>query len=150
MPEPRFEGHTRDAERSAERSIEAVQSASTDVYWQTVELWKRGVERTLETQRQFLDIASQQSSDVANLWKSMFGNVPGAEHIFDFAEQTFGQFIEMQKKTLDMMGQQGTEMADTARQQGERTIRAGREMGREMGEAAQRGGVDRERERKTA
>jgi hypothetical protein len=123
MPEPRFEGHSRDAERS----IQAAQSASAEVYWQTVELFKRGVERTLDAHRQFLDVASQQSSDAANLWKSMFGNVPGAEPIFDFAEQTFGQFIELQRKTLDMMGQQGTEVADTARQQGERTMRAARE-----------------------
>lgn len=137
MPEPRFEGHSRDTERS----IQAAQSASAEVYWQTVELWKRGVERSIESQRQFLDAASQQNSDAANLWKTMFGNVPGAESLFDFAEQTFGQFIEMQRKTLDMIGQQGGEMAETARQQGERTIRATREA---TEQAAQ------QRERKTA
>lgn len=123
MAEPRFEGQSRDAERS----LQAVQSTSTEAYWQTVELFKKGMERGIETQKQLLDIAYQQGSDATNLWKSMFGNFPGAELIFDFAEQTFDQFIQMQRKTLDMMGQQGYEVAETAKEQGERTARAARE-----------------------
>ncbi len=130
MPEPRFEGHSRDAERS----IQSAQSASADVYWQSVELFRRGVERSIESQRQFLDAASQQSSDAANLWKMMFGNLPGAEPLFDFAEQTVGQFLEMQRKTLDILGQQGGEMAETAKQQGERTVRATHEATEQAGQ----------------
>src|ERR1700693_4295529 len=107
MAEPRFEGHSRDAERS----LHSVQSTSAEVYWQTVELFKKAMERGIEVQKQFLDIAYQQGSDATNLWKSMFGNFPGAEPIFDFAKQTFDQFIQMQRKTLDMMGQQGEAVA---------------------------------------
>jgi hypothetical protein len=47
--------------------------------------------------------------------------------MFNCAEQAVDQLIEMQKRTLDIMGQQGTEMAESAKMQGERTARAAHE-----------------------
>lgn len=132
MAEPRYEGRTRD--------VESIQAASSGVYWQTVDLFRKGMERTIESQRQFLDIAVQQNADAANLWRSMFGNIPGAEPIFDFAERTMDQFIDLQRKALEVMGQQSSEVAESAKSQGERAAR----IARETAEAAS------QRERKSA
>ena len=119
MPEPRYEGRTRDVERSIQET--------TGFYTQAIDLVRKGVERTLETQRQFLDIAYQQNADVANLWRQLFGNIPGVEQFCDLAEQTMDQFLQFQKKTLDVMGQQTGEMTESAKQQGERGARTARE-----------------------
>ena len=123
MPEPRYESRTRD-----------VVQETTGVYWQTIDLFKRGVERSIETQKQFLDIAYRQNADAANLWRQIFGNIPGVESFCDLAEQTMDQFIQFQRKTLDAIGQQSGEMAESARQQGERGAR----MARETVESAER------------
>ena len=119
MPEPRYEGRTRDVERGIQET--------TGVYWQTIDLFKKGVERTIETQRQFLEIATEQNADAANLCRQMFGNIPGVEPFWNLAEQTMDQFIQFQRKTLDVMGQQTSEMAESAKQQGERGARMARE-----------------------
>ena len=119
MPEPKYEGRTRDVERGIQET--------TGAYWQAIDLFKRGVERTLESQRQFLDIADQQNADAANLWRQMFGNIPGVEPFWNLAEQTMDQLIEFQRQTLDVMGQQTGEMAESAKQQGERGARVARE-----------------------
>ena len=132
MAEPRYEGRTRD--------VESIQAASTGVYWQTIDLFRKGMERTIESQRQWLEIAFQQNADAANLCRSMFGNIPGAEPIFDFAEHTMDQFIDLQRKTLEVMGQQSSEVAESAKSQGERAAR----IAREAAEAAS------QRERKSA
>jgi len=134
MAEPRFEGRTRD--------IESISAASTGVYWQTIDLFKKGVERSIESQKQFLEIAFQQNADTANLCRSIFGNIPGAQYMFDFAEQTMDQFLSLQRKALDIMGQQSSDMAESAKTQGERASR----MASESVEAASQ----RDRERKTA
>ena len=119
MPEPRYEGRTRDVEKSIQETA--------GVYSQTIDLFRRGVERTIETQRQFLDIADEQNADAANLWRQMFGNIPGVESFCDLAEQTMDQFIQFHRKTLDVLGQQSGEMAEGAKQQGERGARVARE-----------------------
>ena len=119
MPEPRYEGRTRDVERSIQET--------TGVYWQTIDLFKRGVERTIESQKQILDIAYQHNTDAANLCRQVFGNIPGVEQFWDLAEQTMDQFIQFQRKTLDAIGQQSGEMAEGAKQQGERGARMARE-----------------------
>ena len=119
MPEPRYEGRTRDVERSIQET--------TGFYTQTIDLFRKGVERTIETQRQFLDIAYQQNADAANLWRQMFGNIPGVEPFCDLAEHTMDQFLQFQRKTLDVMGQQTGEIAESAKQQGERGARVARE-----------------------
>src|SRR6266513_2473124 len=119
MPEPRYEGRTRDIEKSIQETA--------GIYSQSIDLFRRGMERTIETQRQFLDIADEQNADAANLWRQMFGNIPGVETFCSIAEQTMDQFIQFQRKTLDVIGQQGGEMADTAKEQGERGARTARE-----------------------
>ncbi len=141
MPEPRYEGRTRDVEKSIQET--------TGVYRHTIDLFTRGVERTLETQKQFLDIAYQQNADAANLWRQMFGSIPGVEPFCDLAEQTMDQFIQFQRKTLDAIGQQSGEMAESAKQQGERGARVARETV-ETAERQQREQRDREQRIKTA
>ena len=135
MPEPRYEGHTRDMERSIQET--------TGIYWQGIDLVKRGVERTIETQRQFLDIADKQNADAANLWRQMFGNVPGVETFCDLAEQTMDRFIQYQRKTLDAIGQTSGQMAEGAKQQGER----GAHVARETVESAERQQREQQRDR---
>ncbi len=119
MPEPRYEGRTRDVERSIQET--------SGVYRQTIDLFRKGVERTIESQKQFLDIAHQQNSDAANLCRQMFGNIPGVEPFWDLAEQTMDQFVQFQRRTLDAIGQQSGEMAESAKEQGERGARVARE-----------------------
>ena len=119
MAEAKYAGQTRDVERSIQET--------TGFYWQSIDLFRRGVEATLESQRQFLDIADQQNADTANLWRQMFGNIPGVEQFCDLAERTVDQFIQFQRQTLDAIGQQTGEVAQSAKEQGERAARVGRE-----------------------
>ena len=119
MPEPRYEGRTRDVEKSIQETAGA--------YRQTVDFFWKGVERTIESQKQILNIADQQNAEAANLWRQMFGNIPGVEQFCDLAEQTVDQFLQFQRKALDVIGQQSGEMAETAKQQGERGARVARE-----------------------
>jgi hypothetical protein len=113
--------------RDAEKSSHATQSAATDVYQTNIDLFRKGMERSIESQKQVLEVASKLNAETVDLWRTMFGNFPGAKPMFNCAEQTVDQLIEMQKRTLDIMGQQGTEMAESAKTQGERTARAAHE-----------------------
>jgi len=119
MPEAKYAGQVRDVERSIQETA--------GLYGESMDLFKRGVERTIESQRQFLDIADQQNADTANLWRQMFGNIPGVEQFCNLAERTVDQFIQFQRMTLDAIGQQSGEVAESAKQQGERAARVGRE-----------------------
>jgi hypothetical protein len=113
--------------RDAEKSSHATQSAATDVYQTNIDLFRKGMERSIESQKQALQAASQLNAETVDLWRTMFGNFPGAKPMFNFAEQTVDEFIEMQKRTLDIMGQQSTEIAESAKTQGEHAVRAAHE-----------------------
>jgi hypothetical protein len=113
--------------RDAEKSSHATQSAATDVYQTNIDLFRKGMERSIESQKQVLQAASQLNAETVDLWRTMFGNFPGAKPMFNFAEQTVDEFFEMQKRTLDIMGQQSTEIAESAKTQGEHTARAAHE-----------------------
>jgi hypothetical protein len=113
--------------RDAEKSSHATQSASTDMYKTGVDLFRKGMECSIESQKQMLEVVSQLNAETVGLWRTMFGNISSAKPMFNFAEQTVDQFIEMQKRTLDIMGQQSTEIAESAKTQGERTARAAHE-----------------------
>jgi signal transduction histidine kinase len=43
------------------------------------DLFRRVVERTIESQKQVLEVASQLNAENIALWRAMFGNFPGAE-----------------------------------------------------------------------
>ena len=133
MAEAKYAGQARDVERSIQENA--------GLYWQSIDLFKRGVERTIETQRQFLDIADVQNADTANLWRQMFGSIPGVGQFCDLAEQTVDQCIQFQRQALDAIGQQTGEASETAKEQGARTAR----VARETVESA-----ERQRERKSA
>jgi hypothetical protein len=124
MAEHKFEPHVRDAEKS----FQATQSAATDMYKTGIDLFRKGMESSIESQKQVLEVASQLNAETVDLWRTMFRNFPGAEPMFDFAEQTVENFIGVQKRTLDIMGQQSTETAESVKTQGERTARTAHEM----------------------
>jgi hypothetical protein len=121
MAEPRLDDTARNMEKQ-------FQTASIDAYQTSIDLFKRGMDRSIDLQKQMLDTVSQQNTDTIELCRSMFSYFPAANPMFDFAEQAFDQFIEVQRMTLDIMGQQGGEVADSAKTQGERTARAVREV----------------------
>jgi hypothetical protein len=114
--------------RDAQKSFQATQSAATDVYKTTIDLFRKGMERNIETQKHGLGLTSQQNADTVGLWRTMFGNFPGAEPMLNFTEQTVENFIGMRRRYLEMMTGQYNEMADSAKTQGERTARAAHEM----------------------
>jgi signal transduction histidine kinase len=68
-----------DHARVAEKSARATQFAACDVYETSVDLFRRVVERTIESQKQVLEVASQLNAENIALWRAMFGNFPGAE-----------------------------------------------------------------------
>jgi translation elongation factor EF-G len=128
MAEPRYEGRTRDIASP----VPVAQSAG--LYWETMDLFRKGMERTIESQRQWLEVVFQQNEEAARLCRSMFGSIPGAEPMFDFAQQTFDQFLHLQRKALELVGQQNTEMAESARKQGERAAHVVREAAESTGQ----------------
>jgi hypothetical protein len=124
MEETMAELRPEDRARDAKKTFQAAQSASTDVYQTSIDLFRTGMERSIEVQKRVLDIAAQQNADALGWWRSILGNLPNAELMFDFAQQTVEQFFEMQKRTLDIVGQQSAGMAESARTQGERIAQA--------------------------
>jgi hypothetical protein len=124
MPETRFDENVHDAGRN----FQAAQSTSSDIFQTNIDLFRKGVQRTIESQRQVLEAASELNTETVDVWRKIFANIPGAQPVFNFAEQTVDQFIDIQLKTLDILGQQSAEFADTAQDQGERATRATKEM----------------------
>lgn len=114
--------------REAQQSSAASQSAATDMYKSGIDLFRKGVERNIEIQKNVLERASQQNAETIDLWRTMFRSLPGAEPILNFTEQTVENFIGMRRRYLEIMCGQYDEMADSAKTQGERTARAAHEM----------------------
>ena len=98
------------------------------MYKAGIDLFRKGVERNIEIQKNVLEIASQQNAETIDLWRTMSRSLPGAEPMLNFTEQTVENFIGVQRKYLDIIGRQGTEIAESAKMQGERTARAAHEM----------------------
>jgi signal transduction histidine kinase len=65
--------------RDAEKSSHATQSAATDVYKTGFDLFRRGMESSIESQKQVLEVASHLNAETVDLWRTVFGNFPGAE-----------------------------------------------------------------------
>jgi hypothetical protein len=98
------------------------------VYKTTTDLFRKGMEYNIEVQKHLLELASQQNADTVDLWRATFRNFPGAEPMFNLAEQTVENFIGMHRRTLEIMEGQTKETAESAKTQGERTARAAHEM----------------------
>jgi signal transduction histidine kinase len=75
MADHAVQDHARDAEKSSH----ATQSAATDVYKTGFDLFRRGMESSIESQKQVLEVASHLNAETVDLWRTMFGNFPGAE-----------------------------------------------------------------------
>ena len=124
MGEHKFEPHVRDTEKS----FQASQSAATDMYKTNIDLLRKGMERSIEAQKNALELASRQNADIVDLWRAMFRGFPGAEPMFNWAEQTVENLIGMRRSYLDIVSGQSKEMSESAKTQGERTMQAAHEM----------------------
>ena len=124
MAEQRFEQHVRDTEKSV---LEA-QIAATDMYKMGIDLFRKGMQRNIAIEMHALDLASEQNSENADLCKSMFRSIPGAEPMFNSAEQMVENLIGMGRRFLDTMGKQSDEMSESAKRQEERMSQASHEL----------------------
>jgi hypothetical protein len=124
MEEHRSEHNVRDAEKS----FQASQSAATNTYKTNIDLLRKGMERGIEVQKNALELASQQNADTVDLWRAMFRGLPGAEPMFNWAEQSVENLIGMRRRYLDIVSGQGEEMSESAKTQGERTKQAAHEI----------------------
>ncbi len=124
MAEHKFEQETRDIQKS----FQDAQAASTDAYKTGVDLFRKGVERNIAVQKQLLDAAAQQNAESADVWRRMYGSIPGAEPILTLTEQAVENFIDLPRRYLDLMEEQNNEMAGSAKSQADRTERTAHEM----------------------
>ena len=86
------------------------------------DLFKKGVERNAEVHKHMLDTVAQHNADAADVWRDMFRSVPGAERWLNFAEQSFQNFLAMQRQFVEFIGQRSKEAADITKEQGEKTV----------------------------
>ncbi len=114
--------------RDVQKSFQEAGSAATDAYKTGIDLFRRGMERTITVQKQMLDAASQQNAEAAETWRRMYGSIPGAEPLFTLTEQTVGNFIDLRKRFLDIIEGQSDELAGSAKRHAEQTERAAHEM----------------------
>jgi hypothetical protein len=124
MAEHKFERHNRDAQES----FQDARSAATDAYKTSIDLFRRGMERNIEVQKQVLDAAAQQNAEIFDLWKSMYGSLPGAEPMLTLTEQTVETLIDLRRSFLDILEGESDEVAGSAGKQADRTERATQEM----------------------
>ncbi len=82
----------------------------------------------IQVQKRVLDAASQLNAETVDLWRTMFRNFPGAESMFNLAEQTVENVIGMRRGYLDIIKGQSDDIAESAKTEGERTTRAAREI----------------------
>lgn len=106
--------------REAQQSFAASQSVATDMYAMGIDLFRKGMERNVEVQKQVLEAASQQNAETIDLWRTMLRSLPGAEPMLNFTEQTVENFIGMRRRYLEIM-------TDTAKTQGEQAAQAAHE-----------------------
>src|ERR1700694_3436828 len=124
MAEHKSEGHTRDAQES----FQDARYTATDAYKTGIDLFRRGMERNIEVQKQVLDAAAQQNAEVFDMWKSMYGILPGAEPMLTLTEQTVETLIDLRRGFLDILEGESDEVAGSAKKQADRTERAAQEM----------------------
>lgn len=123
MAEQKYERETRDKQKS----FQATQSTA-DVYKTGIDLFRSGMGCNIEVQKCVLDAVSQLNAETVDLWRRTLLNFPGAELMFNLAEQTVENFIGIHRSFLDMMAEQSNEIAKSSKTQGERTARAAHEM----------------------
>jgi hypothetical protein len=124
MADHKFEHDTREARKS----LNDAQSAAVDEYTTGVDLFRKGLERTVKVQKQMLELASQQNAETIDLWRTMFRDFPAAEPILKFTEQTIENFIGAHRRYLDIAEGTTNDMAESAKTQGAETARAAQEM----------------------
>jgi hypothetical protein len=124
MANHKFERQFRDAEKSFPTS----QSESPDIYKAGIDLFTKGIERNVEVQKHLLEVVSQQNAEAVDLCRTMFENFPLMEPMFNLAEHTVENLIELRRSYLEIVAGKSREIADSAKTAGEETVRAAHEM----------------------
>jgi hypothetical protein len=100
----------------ATRKVSSPEDQQTEVAETITTLYTKSVERLAEVQKNTLDIALQQNTDVIGAWKKIALTVPGTPipSILDLAGNAFGQFVDMQKSAIDFVLEQSQSLAALA------------------------------------
>ena len=78
-----------------------------------------GVQRTIQVQKNALDLAAEQQVELFDLYKKSIPSSAPAASLFDFAVQAFGSFVQTQKAVLDLLGEQSNAVLEHIQQRGE-------------------------------
>ena len=83
-------------------------------------LYKKNVERVAELQKKALEVAADQTTEVMEAWKKVFGVVPNTPGLFLFNlfGETLDNFIETEKGMIDLAIEQSDALFSIAKERG--------------------------------
>ena len=86
------------------RKVTSVEEKQTEVAETITALYTKNVERLAEAQKNGLDLALQQNTDLIGAWKKIARVVPGTAvpSVLDLIGNAFGQFVDLQKGAIDL------------------------------------------------
>ena len=86
------------------RKVTSVEDKQTEVTETITTLYTKNVERLAEAQKNGLDLALQQNTDLIGAWKKIAHIVPGTPvpSVLDLVANAFGQFVDLQKGAIDL------------------------------------------------
>jgi hypothetical protein len=94
-----------------------VKQEAADVANNFIMLFTRGIDRMAEIQKQTIDIAVQQNTEMIDAWKKLLVKVPGVPRwpLLDVAPTVLERFADTQKHAIDLAVEQSHAMIDAVK-----------------------------------
>ncbi|HSY35907.1 MAG TPA: hypothetical protein VK814_09170 [Acidobacteriaceae bacterium] len=98
------------------RKVTSVEDKQTEVVETITAVYTKNVERLAEAQKNGLDLALQQNTDLIGAWKKIAQVVPGTPvpSVLDLIATAFGQFVDLQKGAIDLALEQSQTLTGLA------------------------------------
>jgi hypothetical protein len=86
------------------RKVTNIEDKQTEVVETITAVYTKNVERLAEAQKNSLDLALQQNTDLIGAWKKIAQIIPGTPvpTVLDLVANAFGQFVDLQKGAIDL------------------------------------------------
>jgi hypothetical protein len=99
------------------KSTKAEKAEVTETF---LPLYKKNVERVAELQKKALEVAADQTTEVMEAWKKVFGVVPNTPGLFLFNlfGETLDSFIETEKGMIDLAIEQSEALFNITKDRG--------------------------------
>ena len=100
------------------RKVASVEDNQPEVAETITAVYTKNVERLAEAQKNGLDLALQQNSDLIGAWKKIAQIVPGTPvpSVLDLVANAFGQFVDLQKGAIDLALEQSQTLTALAKE----------------------------------